>query len=226
MTTQTIQLHSIRRNRELIFIETIRELNSRKNIRTPYNLARQSAMLRFLVIDGSKFFNEINKPFKLKLGSKISTDRNYGNSMSSGDVGGSAFEILLHKVNENGEFFTIPNFLKLPAIRIQDKKLKEYLDKNHIAEEYSIHDIIKLVANAHGGVHVEAWENIHPHLMTDATSPFNINSNSKLHDIIQYTSDFILKALDPLGETVFNNITNRQPTAVEATTTVYVKDKE
>lgn len=223
MNSNQTQQYSIQRNRQVIFIETLRELIQRKKIRTPYNLVRQSAILRFLLIDGSKFYNEINKSFKLKLGSGIKKELRQASSISSTNFGGGSFQIFFYKVDENESMVNIPTFLKLLAIKIQDQTLKNYIQANHIKEEYSIQEIIKLLANAHGGVHFETWENIHFSLMVEPSSPFNINTNSKLYDIIENVADFILTALEPLASLIQGTVSRTKPISFEFSETFQIK---
>ena len=218
--------YSIQRNRQVIFMESLIELIVRQKLRTPYNLVRQSAILRLLLIDGGKLYSEINRPFKFKLGAKISSGTNSGNSISSADTNRSAFEMYFHKTSKNGEFIGLESFLSLPAIRTNNQDIKKYCDINHIKENYSIREIIKLVANAHGGVHFEKWNNIPPQLMTDPISPFNINDNSKLHDIVLYVSIFVAEALKPLADHVYIELKRTKPTSVEATAIFDLKERQ
>jgi hypothetical protein len=220
------ELYSIRRNREVIFLEALNELGSIKQFKTPYTLVRQSAILRFLLIDGQKYYLEINKPYRLNLGAKISSNSLYNTSISSDTPIGSRYEILLHEINHQGEFFKIPNFLKLPAMKIDSLYLKKHINDEHIKYEYTVQDIIKLVANAHGGVHSEGWEDIHPELMTNSHSPFNINSNSKLHDIMKSISNFVLVSLRPLRVCTINNVRNTRAIGAEVSQTVFRKTDE
>jgi hypothetical protein len=225
MNSNQTQQYSIRRNRQVIFIETLRELIERKKIRTPYNLVRQSAILRFLLIDGSNFYNEINKSFKLKLGVGIKKEFSLASGISSSNFGGGSFQIYIYKVDYSENIIKIPAFLKLPAFTIQDNTLKNYIDANHIKEEYCIQDIIKLLANAHGGVHFETWENIDYSLMVEPNSPFNINTNSRLYDIIEYTTDYVLAVLEPLAIQVQANVYRTKPISIEISQTFQVKNK-
>jgi hypothetical protein len=57
--TKAINLYHLDRNREVIFIETYKELIgwSTSIWKTPYSIVRKAALLRFLIIDGSKFMS-------------------------------------------------------------------------------------------------------------------------------------------------------------------------
>ena len=224
--SSTVKLYSIKRNREVIFIESIKELNHRiksKN-NSAYNLVRKGAILRLLIIDGSKLYNTINHDYSLKLVKKLTCSPNQGHSLSTFEDPNSGFRTIKYFVDKNGENYSIPKFLKLPAIQINNPQLKEYLDKNHVFEEYDISKIIKLIANAHGGVHFENWgDEISSFIATDASSPFNLNTNSKLHEIIDNISEIILDYLDPLGKKVYYNLKSTKPLAHEFTQTFEIQ---
>ena len=59
MTSDSHNLYSIQRNREVIFLESLRELQNRKGKKSPYYLVRQGAILRFLLVEGEKFYEKI-----------------------------------------------------------------------------------------------------------------------------------------------------------------------
>ncbi len=224
----SIELFSIERNRELIFIETLKELNLRVKSKdqSPYNIIRKSALLRLLVIDGSKFYTVINRGYQKKIALKLLVSFHQGHSLSTFDDPDSGFVTHTYSENENGEDFTLPNFLKLPAIKINNPQLKEYLHQNRIAEEYSIAELIQLIANAHGGVHFENWDSVSGFIATDSSSPFNINSNSKMHNLIDNASEIIYRMLEPLKELVFENLHKTSPIAQEVTKYVTLGNEE
>ena len=225
---KTIGLFSIDRNREVIFVETMKELNLRvkSNDRSSYNLVRKSALLRLLVIDGSKFYTVINRTYQQKTSLKLTVSFHQGHSLSTFDDPNSGFVTHTYFDNENGEECALPSFLKLAAIKINNPQLKEYLHQNRIAEEYSIAELIQLIANAHGGVHFANWDNVTGFIATDSSSPFNINPNSKMHDLIDNAAEIIYKMLEPLGKMVFENLRTTLPIAQEGTTLVKVGDQK
>lgn len=217
-----MELFTVDRNREVIFLETLKELNFRvkSNDRSSYNLVRKSALLRLLVIDGSKFYTVINKRYRRKIVLKLTYSYHQGSSLSTFNDPNSGFITYRYFNDENGEECDLPKFLKLPAIKINNPQLKSYLHINKIAEEYSIAELIQLIANAHGGVHFENWDNVSDFMATNSSSPFNINSNSKTHDLIDNASEIIYAMLKPLEEIVFENILKTKPVAVEETAIV------
>jgi len=216
-------LYSIERNRELIFIESLLELQNRKNIISPYNLIRQSAILRFLLIDGDAFYTVINKKYKLKIATTINNDLLSTTSISSVDNDNRSFIISKYKYDSQGKLMTIKQFLDLPIIKINNLELRKYADNKHIKIEYNINSLIKLVANAHGGVHIEKWTNIPVDLMTDNSSPFNINNNSKLHLILNNIADITILLLKPLFDQVKLNLMNTKSIGAEGSQVFYLK---
>lgn len=226
--TKKIALYDIARNREVIFVETMNELNSRVKLIdiSPYNLVRKSALLRLLVIDGSRFYNVINRIYRQKISIKLTYSPHQGHSLSTFDDPNSGFITYIYFHDENGEECDLSKFLKLPAIKINNPQLKDYLKENRIAEEYSIEELIKLIANAHGGVHFENWDNVSGFMETNSSSPFNINSNSKMHDLIDNAAGIIYKMLEPLYKIVCENIKTTEPIAHEATTFIIVNNEK
>lgn len=220
--TKTIGLFTIDRNREVIFVETLKELNFRvkSNDRSSYNLVRKSSLLRLLVIDGSKFYTVINKGYRQKIVLKLTMSFHQGHSLSTFDDPNSGFITYTYFDDENGEECDLPKFLKLPAIKINNPQLKNYLHGKRIAEEYSIAELIQLIANAHGGVHTENWDTVSGFMATNSSSPFNINPNSKMHDLINNAAEIIYTMLEPLRKTVFENTRKTEPIAFEETTIV------
>ncbi|MEO9257077.1 MAG: hypothetical protein ABI207_01770 [Crocinitomicaceae bacterium] len=226
---KTIELFSIDRNRELIFIETMKELNYRvkSKDKSPYNIIRKSALLRLLVIDGSKFYTVINKKYNLKIDLNLTFNFHQGHSLSTFDDPNSGFVTHKYFDDENGEKCTIPKFLKLPAIKTNNPQLKNYLNhENRIAEEYSNAELIQLIANAHGGVHIANWDIVSDFIASDSSSPFNINQNSKMHDLIDNIAEIIFTMLEPLSKMVFENIQKTPPVAYETESVVINGDQK
>ena len=120
-----------------------------------------------------------------------------------------------------GYFQNMDNLLKLPVLKVVNPVLKKYLTKEHIKEEYTLRTLIKLVANAHGGVHIEEWKNVPVDLMTDSNSPYNINSNSKLYDLMNNITELVLLALKPLIQAVSNNFKSTRPVGREVSGIFY-----
>lgn len=206
---KTVTLYDLTRNRELIFIESFKELYLRVNSksRDPYNLIRKSAILRFLIIDGGKFYISINRPYRIKIKMFLKGGFLQGHSLSSISNQNSYFTRFTYTFDESCKEIDISEFLKLPVIRINSPQLKRHIGKKLIREEYNVNQIIKLIANGHGGVHIEEWGNDIPgYILTDNTSPFNINTNSKLHDTIDNISELIIKTLEPLSKLVIDNL--------------------
>lgn len=52
--------------------------------------------------------------------------------------------------------------------------------------------------------------------MTDATSPFNINSNSMLHDLLHNIAELTIQFLDPLSAIVEQNLRDEVAIAWES----------
>lgn len=229
MKAKTIGLYSIRRNRELIFMETLKDLENRLYFqqKSPYNLVRKSALLRLLVIDGEKFYNTINREYKIKLETPIKSYTRSSHGLATFEPASSSFITAEYRIEKEGELFSIPKYLALPIVMINNPHIKEYLDNDHIKETYSVSGIIKLVANAHGGVHFKKWgEEVSSYIATDADSPFNINQNSVLHEVIDNTINVILNMLNPLREAVHENLKKTKPIVYESSVTVEVINKD
>lgn len=228
---QIDHLYSSSRNKESIFLDAVTELRQRlySGQKTPYNMVRKSAILRLLVIDGTRFYQDINKKYKLDLIIKLESQDFTGHSLSSADPSHSNYTIKLFNISNNGEEINIVNFLKLPIIRIDNSQLTDFIKKQQtessknkkenslLKTEYDISSIIKLIANGLGGVHFSSWNNnqIPRQLMTDDSSPFNLNSNSKLHSIIDNLSIITLEMLAPLINVVENNLQSTAPISTE-----------
>lgn len=218
-------LYDLDRNRKLLFIEMLNELKQRTSYRRYdlYSLIRKSALLRLLLIDGDKFYQAINKEFKLKLEIRLNKENLLSFGLSNLDNSNSSF-LIAHFVKSNhGEGYTLEQFLKLNVVHFNNPSLKEYLNQNNVAENYTVKDLIKLVANAHGGVHIEKWKNIPKELFIDSNSPFNINENSNLHRVIDNISEIVLAILENLNLTVINNIKSIEPIGYETTQSVIIK---
>ncbi|WP_100610415.1 hypothetical protein [Confluentibacter lentus] len=194
-------------NREKIYIEVLKELESRIGKRTPYDLVRKAAMLRFLLIDGSKYYNIINKEYKIKINFDLSESKFTGGKFSFTSDSTLSYCIFNYSFENHKGKTLIENFLKLPVLEINDSDLKYFLKSKHISEKYSIKSIIELIANAHGGVHVENWKDFDlKRIFFSETSPLNINPNSIMNDIIDNISIILLKILEPLTNTVKNRL--------------------
>jgi len=210
--------YDLRTNRERIFIEMINELNwyVKNGNKNPYSLTRKAAILRLLLIDNGGLFVSIAKPYRMKLKVKLKFTTAEAHSLSNRENPRSKYMLFKYLISEDGDEITLKTFLTSTALWIDDPYIKEHIDGKHVLEKYCIRNIIKLVANAHGGVHMERWENIPSFILTNSHSPFNINSNSKLHDIIDYTSEITLHALLLLRTNVTENLRNTKPISIES----------
>lgn len=229
MKANTIGLYSISRNRELIFMETLKELESRVHFqqKSPYNLVRKSALLRLLVVDGEKMYNTINRDYQIKLKTYLKSYTAVSHGLATFEPANSSFAIIEYRIEKTGEEFSIPKFLDLPVVMINNPQLKEYLDYDHVEESYNVQGIIKLVANAHGGVHIKKWGGaISSYIATGADSPFNINQNSVLHELIDNTSRILLNMLEPLRKEVHENLKKTKPIAYESRADVKIEDNK
>ena len=217
MKMTTLNLYSLRRNREVIFIETLRELSMRRNWRNPYNLVRRAALLRFLLLEGNRYYDEINKNYHLSIEYEISSSSTRSDAASSNDKNACILVMGKYKFNPEGDSLSISQFLKLPVLKIHNPSLLQHVnEKKKISTTYSVGSLIKLIANGHGGVHIENWENVSGDLMTDHASPFNINENSMLHELIEDISTIVLQSLTPLADAVWSNINTTRPISWEA----------
>ena len=219
------ELYSLRDNREMIFIESLNELKDRIGKNEPYSLIRKSAILRFLLIDGSRFYDEINRNYKLDLRSQVSAAPYLGQGASSEKNANRSALRLKYYLDPNGEWMNIPKFLEQPILEIDNPKLKEYfeIEEEHIFRKYNINQFIKLIANAHGGVHIKKWDRVSIDLMSERSSPFNINSNSMLHDMIDNVVEIVIELLKPLLNKVNQNILEAKPIAWEIKQVVELK---
>lgn len=213
------KLYSLERNRDYIFIKSIEELQARVNSKTkdPYNLVRISALLRLLFIDGSKFYNIVNSSYKLKLGTRLMCSfQDYGGiSTIFQETDHIKYMILIE--DENGDFFTIDKVLSLKIIDIKIPTLEQYLSSQNLKMEYDINGMIKLFANAHGGVHIDKMEEkMHNFLFAHSGSPFNLNSNSDFYNVMFNVSSILLKAIAPLTNEVKLKLKTAKPMAQES----------
>ena len=212
--TQQIELFSINRNREYIFVETIKELRNRlKRIdREPYNLVRISSILRLLFVDGSKYYSVINLNYRLKLGSKLLCSHNHSGGLSTMFGERDQISYLKFGVKDKGDFFKISDFLNTKVIEIDIPTLLENSQSKHIKSEYNVRELIKVFANAHGGVHLENWsKDFHNFISVHPTSPVNINANSDFYSIIKNISAILLSMIEPLEEQVILNLQKTDP---------------
>lgn len=217
--TEQIEIFSIDRNREYIFIETIKELRNRleKSDREPYNLVRISSILRLLFVDGSKYYSAINLKYKIKLGSKLLCSHNESGGLSTMFEERDRISYLKFGLKDNGDFFKISDFLEVKVIEIYIPTLLENGKSKHIKSEYNVRELIKLFANAHGGVHLENWnKDFHNFISVHPTSPCNINANSDFYSIIRNISDILLAMIEPLEEQVNLNLQKTEPIAFQS----------
>lgn len=186
-------------NREKIYIDTLNELKSRIGKRTPYDLVRKGAILRFLLIDGSSFYRIINKYFKLKIKFDISKSVLTGGKFSLTSHSTLSYSIYTFSFENKNKKYNIDDFLNFPVIETNDSSLKKFLKNNHISDNYTVKTLIKLIANAHGGVHIENWNDFDlKKIFFEETSPLNINPNSVMNNIIDNISLTLIKILAPL----------------------------
>ena len=221
----TSALYSLRDNRETIFIESLNELKERIGKKEPYSLIRKSAILRFLLVDGSRFYNEIHRNYKIDLKSQISMTNYLGFGASSENNANRSALFIKYYLDTNGEWMNIAKFLEQPILEIDNPKLNDYfeIEEEHILKKYNVNQFVKLIANAHGGVHVKKWDKVSVDLMSDRSSPFNINWNSLLHDMIDNIVEIILNLLNPLVNKVNQNILVAKPIAWEIKQVVELK---
>lgn len=215
--SNVIPLYDIRRNREVVFVENIKELEKRiqLNSRTPYNIIRKSAILRLLFIDGSTLFSLINQNYQKKIRIPLKFQYRKAHSLSTEENSGSSVTTFTYVMDQDGDEVSISKFLELDCILINDPKLKEYLSENNIQEKYNVRELIKLIANCHGGVHFENWSNIPSFVTTGEFSPFNINVNSRMHEIIDNCASILLKGIEPLTLDVLNNLKTTKPVSLQ-----------
>ena len=191
--------------------------------KTPYELTRKSALLRIMLVDGDKFYNTINRKYEVKLKERVAAYSLASHGISTKEES-SFFVRAQYKVEQNNEPISIPKFLKLPAIQISKEHFKEFEHLKIIQELYTVQDVIKLVANAHGGVHFEKLDNnIDSYFSTSDDSPFNINSNSVMHEVLDNIIEIILLYLSPLRRKVHNNLKSTKPIAWHSTLNVQVE---
>ena len=70
---------------------------------------------------------------------------------------------------------------------------------------------------------LKKWDKVSVDLMSDRSSPFNINWNSLLHDMIDNIVEIILNLLNPLVNKVNQNILVAKPIAWEIKQVVELK---
>lgn len=197
--------YSLNHNRELIFIESLKELETRIGNKTPYSLVRKASVLRLLLISDSKYYPLINKNYNLKITFNYRIVPNEIESINVRSEESKIFTTNRLIFDESIENQSIDVFLSQVVMKNHNPTYTEFLELNHIEKEYSVCKIINLIANAHGGVHLEKkWKGIINEnvIYSDETSPFNINFNSKLHEIIDDISIICLESLRPLVEKI------------------------
>jgi hypothetical protein len=217
---EQLKLYSISRNREYIFLEILNELKSRikESKNEAYNLVRIGAILRLLFVDGSKYYNVINSRYKLKLGAKLLCSVNDVSGLSTLYDKNDHTQFLIFGVKKDGDYYNISNFLKLKVVYLNIPTLLDEKKSSHIKMEYNVNELIKLFANAHGGVHLENWkDDIHNFLSSHPLSPYNINENSDFYLIIKNISLVLLKMVESLEKEVKRNLQETLPIAYQKT---------
>ena len=213
------KLYSLERNRDYIFIKTIEELQARVDSKTkdPYNLVRISALLRLLFIDGSKFYNIVNSTFKIKLGVRLMCTFQDCHGLSTIFDKNDHIKYMIIIEDKDGDLFSIDKILLLKIIDIKIPTLEEYLNAQNLKMEYDINGMIKLFANAHGGVHIDKMEEkMHNFLFSHSGSPFNLNSNSDFYNVMFNVSSILLKAIAPLTNEVKLKLKTAKPIVQES----------
>lgn len=228
--TKTIELYNLRINREMIFAEFVKELTYRVFIEssTPYNLVRKGAILRSFLVERHRLIDLVNRNYRFKFKTNVKATRLKSDGLGTANPARDMFWVTSYENHTDGDEISIKKLLALPVLELDNQRLNQFLDVDYIEQKYSYRDIIKLVANAHGGVHFNGWENdkVCSLLQTDEGSPFNINSNSKLHNIINDCSILTLKMVQPLVDAVNENIRSPKPLAVSVSMIVEAKSRE
>lgn len=196
--------YSLNHNRELIFIDCLKELESRIEEKNPYALVRKASILRLILLTDGGYYLKVNN-YNLKFKFKYKTEP-YTIIINNAEQNEKKiFTTYKLSFDEETEELPIDKFLNQTVMVNKNPSYVEFLKLSHIDEEYTVLKIINLIANAHGGVHIEkTWKDIvdgHK-IFADETSPFNINFNSRLHDIIDDISTICIKAMKPLVDKI------------------------
>jgi hypothetical protein len=182
-------------NREIILIECRADIQSLCRLPpTPYNLVRIASLLRFLFISEGGFVNLLNKKFKYKLRKPLKPVYSTEHGLSSiYKTHGQATYLSKFVFSKENPTLKINELLNTVVLSSDHPYLKSFLEKRHIESSYTLQSLIKLISNGHGGSHIEMnWENIPIHIACDTLSPFNINPQSILNDIIRHSAFALL----------------------------------
>ena len=220
-----ISLFTLERNRERIFVDCMGEIRQRNNRnKSVYGLVRRSAILRMLLTEGTPFYQLINRKYKIKFELPIIRQEFRGEGITTTkEVANTISYTYKYSISETGEQINLQSFLKFTIIEIINEDLKKLLHLNKVSDTYTVSDIIKLIANCHGGVHFDEWKGQVPSsLMTERSSPFNINTNSFLYDVLQNITEIVIIYLTPLWNEVVKSLMETKPLGVEASKTVKV----
>ncbi|WP_034042241.1 hypothetical protein [Wocania ichthyoenteri] len=196
---------SLKYNREIIFIKSLQDLVDLRGINEPHCLVRKGSILRFLLLTDGGYYNIINKEYHQKI--KFKFDSKLNETKKTNLVNDKSFVFSITNLNFNKATTGIPidSFLKQVVMSNADKSYDEFLNLAHIEKEYTVKKIIDLIANGHGGVHIEkSWSkklNISD-VFSDETSPLNISFNSKLHNIVDDISLICIEAMLPICEKI------------------------
>lgn len=212
-------------SREIFFLDCINDLAKCYESNNSYHLIRSSVLLRMLIIDDG--IGKISKNYRVKMSFAVNSKDLDGNPLSTRNL-----QDLPNKMMQFSK--TVPTYYKLDLIGapIQQLKLDKFRKKICIsiktvdnAINFSVDNIIKLVANNHGAAHLESsfeaseFESFH----WNDFNPLSLTNNSQYIKRLKEIIYIMIEGLKPLIQKVYQNLVIHNKRFFQSSTSMFVK---
>ena len=205
---------SSRVSREIFLLDALNDLINISINKHPYHIQRASILLRMLMTDKDDYIKSFYEPYDIDFNSLIfictakeltgspfsNTDmRERLKAKFSGERHGTGSYKYLDLLSDKNSSMSFDSFKDKICVQI---------NSSHDDYNFSVKNIIHLLANKHGGGHLEFTydSNSEEAFFFGEFNPFSITSKSIYLQVLTQIIEIITKSIEPLGVEIQKNL--------------------